>query len=179
MNRDHIIHEIKQTAKVNDGKPLRQRRRNLDSPYLAIGRLAANWAHIEYELDHCLVLIYANCQGELVKNNCPIAFKKKLKLFKMALNTEKRLSALKTDGLKIAAKMSRLVLHRHNALHGTIWKFNPSTIIFAKREWGGKVPTRRFFTVKVAEIEKRGKAMEDFASELGFFVAQFDSAFGD
>ena len=107
-----------------------------------------------------------------------MAFKRKLTLFEKALNTEKRLSALKTDGLKIAAKMSRLVQHRHNALHGTIWKFNPTTIVFAKREWGGKVPTHRFFTVKVAEIEKRGKAMEDFAFELGFFVSQFEDAFG-
>ncbi len=163
---------------MNAGKPVR-RRRNLDSPYLAIGRLAANWAHIEYELDHCLLLIYSNCHGELVKKRCPILFRHKLELFKKALNTEQRLSNLTKSGLEIATKMSRLVQHRHNALHSTIWKFNSSTIIFAKREWGdGRVPSWRLITVQVAQLEKRGKAMEDFAFELGFFVAQFECAFG-
>jgi hypothetical protein len=125
------------------------------------------------------VLIYSKCHGELVKKKCPIIFWKKLELFKKALNTEERLSDLKKSGLKIASKMSRRVQYRNNILHGTIRRFNPSTIIFSKFEWGGPVPEQRFFTVKVAQIEKSGKAMEDFAFELGFFVAQFDDAFDD
>jgi hypothetical protein len=176
MTRTHIIHESQRTAKEHDGKPLR-RRRDLDAPYLAIGKLATNWAFIEYELDHFLVLIYSNCHGELVKRKCPILFRNKLELFKRALNTENRLSDITKSGLKIASKMSRLVKHRHNALHGTIRKFNPSTIIFAKHEWGGSVPKPRFFTVKVSQIEKHAQVMEDFAFELGYFGVQFERSF--
>jgi hypothetical protein len=177
MTRVHTTHEIQHTAKENDSKPLRRRRRDLDSPYLALGKLATNWAFIEYELDLWLVLIYANCRGELVKRKCPILFWKKLELFRKALNTEKQLSALEKAGLKIASKMSRLVRHRNNILHSTIRKFSPSSIIFAKHEWGERVPKPRFFTVKVSQVEKYAQVMEDFALELGFFGTQFESAF--
>ena len=158
-------------------EPLRRRRRDLDAPYLALGKLATNWAFIEYELDLWLVLIYSNCHGELVKRKCPILFGRKLELFRKALNTERQLSALTKAGLRIVSKMSRLVQRRNNILHSTIRKFNPSTIIFAKHEWGGRVPKPRFFTVKVSQIEKHAQVMEDFAFELGYFGAQFESVF--
>jgi hypothetical protein len=158
-------------------EPLRRRRRNLDSPYLAIGKLATNWAFIEYELDLWLVLIYSNCHGELVKKKCPILFGRKLELFRKALNTEKRLSAVAKAGLRIASKMSRLVQHRNKFLHSTIRKFSPSEIIFAKHEWSERVPKPRFFAVKVSQIEKHAQVMEDFAFELGFFGTQFEDAF--
>jgi hypothetical protein len=158
-------------------KPQR-RRRDLDSPYLAIGRLAANWSHIEYELDHCLYIIYSNCHGSLVKRKCPVGFKPRLELLVQALRTESRLSGLTKKGLKIAAKMSRLAKHRNLILHGTIMEFSPSVIIFVIRELGGRIPMPKRISVRVDQIERQGKVMEDFALDLGYFLVGLECAFG-
>lgn len=159
-------------------EPLKRRRRNLDSPYLAIGRLAANWSQIEYDLDHCLYMIYSNCHGPLVKKKCPIGFKPRVELLVQALRTESRLFGLMKEGLKVAAKMSRLAKHRNLILHGTIMLISPSEIIFVIRELGGRVPTPRRISMRVAQIERQGEVMEEFCFELGFFVTGFQQAFG-
>jgi len=149
---------------------------NHSTAYLAIGKVAVSWAHIEYELELCVSLIYSHCEGKLLNENCPMNFQRKLKIFRWAFESEKRLSDLKSDGSKIADAMSSFADYRNQTLHGTIAFFNRSEVVFDKHEFGGRIPKPSRRTVPVAEIEKNGQEMEDFSFELGYFTSQFEEA---
>src|SRR5687768_11958461 len=104
------------TVRSNRMMATRIKPTDIKPAYLAIGKVSVCWAHIEFELDHCMFLIYDRCDFKELKKDCPMNFRRKLEIFKLAFRSDGRLSDLKCDGSIIATTMLRFAEYRNNTL---------------------------------------------------------------
>lgn len=153
--------------------------RNFDAVYSAVGKFQVNWSVFEYELYRLAKIIYANCKGDLLPARFPDGIAGKIKLVERALTKEPRLSAIATDGQALTKDIWRCLDLRHLMVHGSIVHIeNCSTVTFLKPPQIGEGPLQRAecISVELSQIEKQAQEMEDRSFELGYFVAQFESA---
>lgn len=152
--------------------------RGFDRVYLAIGKFQVNWSVFEYELYRFTKIIYANCRS-FTPAKFPDGIAGKIKLLERVLKEEPRLSEITEDGLKLTKALWHHLERRHLIVHGSIAHIeNSSTLTFFQPLEIREGPLKRANRVQVSlsQIEKEAQEMEDRSIDLGYFVAQFESA---
>lgn len=130
--------------------------------YLALGLLAANWASVEFALDHMINTVHVQFDGDKIEPERPRSFNRKPTYLRKAFAAHEGLAPHLPDLDRLLNEASNIAEQRHWCLHGFLDLRNrsgPFSVIKVVHKGSPRTELRSFSVESMTTLAERALAL--------------------